>query len=93
MKRKKKDAAAPLAAAYVDEVQAARYLSIARKSLQNWTLRGVGPRFVRLEGSVRYSLSELERYCASRIAQSTSEADRADAARKAMAQVDEAGRG
>jgi hypothetical protein len=83
IKRIKRDAAAPVEAAYIDEVQAAQYLCVARKSLQNWRLKGLGPKFFGFEGSVRYSLSELGSYCASRIAQSTAEADRLDAERKA----------
>jgi hypothetical protein len=83
----------PLAPRYVDEIEAARYLSIARKSLQNWRLRGVGPKFVRLEGSIRYSIHELTTYAENRVAQSLAEADRHDAERKAMARAEEVGHG
>ena len=56
----------PLAPRYVDEVVAANYLGVARKSLQNWRLRGIGPRFVRLEGSIRYGIDELTAYAEAR---------------------------
>jgi hypothetical protein len=83
----------PLAPRYVDEIEAARYLSIARKSLQNWRLRGCGPRFVRLEGSIRYGIDELTAYAEARRAQSLAEADRHDAERRALARTEEAGSG
>jgi hypothetical protein len=83
----------PLAPRYVDEVVAANYLGVARKSLQNWRLRGIGPRFVRLEGSIRYAIDELTAYAEARRAQSLAEADRHDDERRKAAEAEEAGHG
>lgn len=47
--------------------EAARFLGYSERGLQNWRLKGVGPRFLRLNPrSVRYRLRDLEEWLAAR---------------------------
>jgi predicted DNA-binding transcriptional regulator AlpA len=62
-------------AALLDTVQAARFLGLGERTLQNWRVRGEGPAFLRAGRSVRYSPEDLERWLAARRFRSTSEAD------------------
>jgi excisionase family DNA binding protein len=71
---------APLPPALLDDVQAARFLSLGRRTLQNWRVIGGGPAFIRVGRSVRYRQSDLEQWIDARRFHSTSEADAAKAA-------------
>lgn len=54
--------------------EAARYLSLAEKTLRNLRCRGGGPPFIRLlPGRIAYRASDLDAWVASRQLQSTSE--------------------
>lgn len=66
--------------ALLDDVRAAQFLGLGRRTLQNWRVQGVGPRFLRIGRSVRYSMADLLEYCATRRFHSTSEADQRAAA-------------
>lgn len=52
---------------------AARW-AITIKALQRWRCVGGGPRFTKIGSRVRYPLSEIEKYEASHLVTSTSEA-------------------
>jgi excisionase family DNA binding protein len=63
--------------------EAASALGLSRRTLEDWRLRGCGPRFVRLGGAVRYRPSELSRFVLRGEADSTS-APRRPSARQAV---------
>jgi hypothetical protein len=50
----------------VDEKAAALYLGHPPKTLRNWRSDGKGPAFSKLEGSIRYRMSDLHAYVESR---------------------------
>lgn len=54
--------------------EAARYLGISRRSLDNWAHQGRGPRYFRVGRSARYRLSDLQQWLESRAV----EGDQAD---------------
>ena len=44
------------------ERQAAEFLTVRVKTLQAWRVRGRGPKFIKLGGSVRYRREDLEQF-------------------------------
>lgn len=60
--------------ALMDDTEAARFLGMGRRTLQNWRVLGGGPPFLRLGRSIRYSLSDLQKYLDARRFRSTTEA-------------------
>ncbi len=59
----------------IDERGAAEYLSYSVRALQNWRVRGGGPKFVKVSSrSVRYSRRSLLEWIAERTRPNTSEA-------------------
>ena len=57
----------------LDEKEAAKYLGFSPRSLQNWRVRGGGPRFVKVsKRSVRYRISDLVAWVENRTRSSTS---------------------
>jgi predicted DNA-binding transcriptional regulator AlpA len=40
--------------------EAAKYLGLKNITLRTWRLKGVGPKYVKLEGNVRYLFEDLE---------------------------------
>lgn len=59
------------------EKEAAEYLAVSVRTLQDKRLRGGGPRFVKLFRSVRYRLSDLDGFIAAATRAHTSEEGRA----------------
>lgn len=57
--REKTDAAAE---PWVDQATVARHLGISARTVEGWRLRREGPPFARLGGSIRYRLSEVDRW-------------------------------
>ena len=56
----------------VSEAEAAARLSLSRRVLQEYRLRGVGPKYVRLgERRIGYNLTDLDAWIASRTVVST----------------------
>jgi predicted DNA-binding transcriptional regulator AlpA len=53
--------------------QAAEALALSERTLERFRVSGVGPKFVRMGKSVRYRLSDVEVWIASRTVGSTSE--------------------
>jgi predicted DNA-binding transcriptional regulator AlpA len=56
--------------------EAARFLGLSHKTLNNWRVQGIGPRFVKApgaNGSVRYPLSELVAWRDAHLKSSTSQ--------------------
>jgi predicted DNA-binding transcriptional regulator AlpA len=59
----------------VDERQAAEFLAYSVRALQNWRVRGGGPRFVKVSGrSIRYRRRDLIDWIEARLRSNTSEA-------------------
>jgi predicted DNA-binding transcriptional regulator AlpA len=66
-------AVAPPSVRVISEAEAAARLSLSRRTLQEYRLRGDGPVFVRLgERRIGYSVSDLDAWVNSRRAASTS---------------------
>lgn len=62
----------------VNENEAAAFLGYTTRALQNWRVRGGGPRFVKVSArSVRYRRRDLILWAEARLVSSTSEADAA----------------
>lgn len=58
--------------AYLDEIGASTYLGLSRRTLQNWRVRGQGPRFAKFGKSVRYQAAELDRWAKAQAAPESS---------------------
>jgi excisionase family DNA binding protein len=56
--------------------EAASYLRLSARTLERLRVQGTGPKFVRLNHSVRYRQQDLEAYIAARVVASTSEEKR-----------------
>ena len=67
----------PVGQVYLTEAQVALRYALSIRTLQDWRLRGIGPRFTVMNGrTIRYALSELEGFEANLpVHQSTSERD------------------
>lgn len=46
----------------VDEIEAARMLGCAHRTLANWRSRRQGPRFIRVGRLIRYRHDDLQKY-------------------------------
>jgi len=58
----------------LNEGEAAKYLGYTTRALQNWRLRGGGPRFVRVScRSVRYRRRDLKAWAEQKLRDSTSD--------------------
>lgn len=58
----------------VPEMTAAELLGLSIRTLQNWRVRGGGPRFVRISARcIRYRIADIEEWIVSRTCASTSE--------------------
>ena len=53
--------------------EAASLLHLSERTLERFRVSGTGPKFVRLGRSIRYRLTDIEAFIASRIVGSTSE--------------------
>jgi predicted DNA-binding transcriptional regulator AlpA len=53
--------------------QAAEMLALSERTLERFRVSGMGPKFVRLGHSIRYRLSDVEAWIASRTVGSTSQ--------------------
>jgi len=60
---------------HLTEREAADFLGYSVRALQNWRVRGGGPRFVRVSArSVRYRLTDLIAWAEARLCDNTSQA-------------------
>jgi predicted DNA-binding transcriptional regulator AlpA len=57
----------------LDRNQAAEYLGLSRKTLDNWRTTGRGPRFLKLGSRVLYPVAELDAFKTAHLRTSTSE--------------------
>jgi hypothetical protein len=64
--------------ALIPERDAAKFLSFAPRTLQNWRILGIGPKFVRHRArTVRYRRKDLIHWLEARLVSSTSEKSKA----------------
>ncbi len=61
--------------ALLNEAQAANYLNVSVRTLQQWRVSGRGPLFTKLSRAVRYRRADLDAYVARGVAQSTTQVD------------------
>ena len=58
----------------INEHEAADYIGHSVRALQNWRVRGGGPRFVKISGrSIRYRRCDLNEWIEHRLVRSTSD--------------------
>jgi excisionase family DNA binding protein len=48
----------------LNDVEVAGYLGVSVSTIRRWRLTGGGPRWVRIGGSIRYPVADLEAYVA-----------------------------
>jgi predicted DNA-binding transcriptional regulator AlpA len=60
----------------VRETEAARVLGLSVRTLQKWRWSGRGPKFLRLNGAVRYDRADLEAFILSARRTSTSDTEK-----------------
>lgn len=59
----------------IDEREAAQYVGYTVRALQNWRVRGGGPKFIKVSArSIRYRRRDLIEWAESRLVSNTSEA-------------------
>jgi hypothetical protein len=63
----------PTEVALKSNVEAAAELGIASGTLDNWRVKGCGPAFVKLGGSIKYRDEDLQAFVASCVRRSTSD--------------------
>lgn len=62
----------------INEEEAAAFLGYTIRALQNWRVRGGGPKFIKVSGrSIRYRRRDLIEWAEGLLVASTSEADHA----------------
>jgi predicted DNA-binding transcriptional regulator AlpA len=66
----------------LDTRSAADFLGVSARTLEGFRVRGGGPRFVKIGGSVRYRLASLEEYLRHQERTSTSDPGPGDSARR-----------
>jgi len=62
---------------FLDVKQAAQFLGLARATLNKWRCLGVGPRFRRFGGRVKYAIEDLEAWAEAQRRDSTSDQGKA----------------
>lgn len=58
---------------HITQKELSRRLGVSYRTLERWRWTGVGPRFIKIGGRVRYSLCDVEAYEHSRLCQSTAD--------------------
>ena len=65
---------------FLSTKEAARFLTLSHRTLEDWRLRGDGPPFVKLGGSVKYAREDLETFVSDRRRSNTGQHQRPVAA-------------
>jgi predicted DNA-binding transcriptional regulator AlpA len=73
MATKRREEPVRLATAVLDTRAAADFLGVSARTLENFRVRGGGPRFVKIGGAVRYRVESLEAFLRQRERASTSD--------------------
>lgn len=58
---------------HLNQKELSNRLGISCRTLERWRWTGVGPRFIKIEGRVKYRLVDIEAYERERICQSTAD--------------------
>ncbi|MGE0190135.1 MAG: helix-turn-helix transcriptional regulator [Steroidobacteraceae bacterium] len=58
---------------HITQVALSARLGVSCRTLERWRWTGVGPRFIKIGGRVRYRLCDVEAYEHSRLCQSTAD--------------------
>ncbi len=58
---------------HLNQVELSRRLGVACRTLERWRWQGLGPKFIKIGGRVKYRLVDVEAYEQSRLCQSTSD--------------------
>jgi DNA-binding transcriptional MerR regulator len=58
---------------HLNQVELSRRLGVACRTLERWRWQGLGPKFIKVGGRVKYRLVDVESYEQSRLCQSTSD--------------------
>ncbi len=58
---------------HINQIELSRRLGVSCRMLERWRWTGVGPRFIKIEGRVKYRLADIEAYEQARICQSTAD--------------------
>jgi len=58
---------------HLNQVELSRRLGVSCRTLERWRWTGVGPKFIKVGGRVKYRLSDIESYELSRLCQSTAD--------------------
>ncbi|TAH37798.1 MAG: DNA-binding protein [Alphaproteobacteria bacterium] len=58
---------------HFNQVELSRRLGVSCRTLERWRWTGVGPKFIKVGGRVKYRLSDIEAYELSRLCQSTAD--------------------
>jgi hypothetical protein len=53
--------------------EVAEVLRLSERTLERWRVAGIGPRFIRLNHSIRYRQQDLDAHVASNVVSSTSQ--------------------
>ena len=58
---------------HLNQVELSNRLGVACRTLERWRWQGIGPKFIKVGGRVKYRLVDVEEYEHSRLCQSTSD--------------------
>jgi hypothetical protein len=58
---------------HFNQVDLSRRLGVSCRTLERWRWLGLGPKFIKIGGSVKYRLADIEHYEQSRLCQSTAD--------------------
>lgn len=58
---------------HIDQRELSKRLGVSLRTLERWRWVGIGPRFIKIGGRVRYRLCDIEAYEHSRLCQSTAD--------------------
>lgn len=58
---------------HLNQIELSRRLGVSHRTLERWRWLGVGPKFIKVGGRVKYRLEDVEAYERSRLCQCTSD--------------------
>ena len=58
---------------HMNQVELSRRLGVSCRTLERWRWVGVGPKFIKVGGRVKYRLADVESFEQSRLCQSTAD--------------------
>ena len=58
---------------HLNQIELSYRLGVSCRTLERWRWQGVGPKFIKIGGRVKYRLSDIEEFEQSRLCQSTAD--------------------